>query len=236
MAEQAITRADFNKGISPLRIEQTMELTDKIETSQIGAPFIGVNRHRIGVDGEGVTTLAAFHGCPLRCRYCLNPSCLDTDARVRRFTPESLYQELLIDDLYFVATSGGVCFGGGEPLLRPEFIRQFHALCVDRWKLTLETSLNVPLKSLQTVATLVNDFIIDIKDANDEIYAAYTGKSNAQVWENLQWLSENYDHEHVILRVPLIPEFNTEEDVERSVERLQELGFEKFDRFTYKVK
>ena len=200
------------------------------------APFIGVNRHRIGVDGEGVTTLAAFHGCPLRCRYCLNPSCLDADARVRQFTPESLYQELLIDNLYFIATGGGVCFGGGEPLLRPKFIRQFHALCADRWKITLETSLNVPLKSLQTVAPLVNDFIIDIKDANDEIYTAYTGKSNAQVWENLKWLSENYDREHVILRAPLIPGFNTKKDVERSVERLQELGFEKFDRFTYKVK
>jgi len=213
-----------------------MELTDKIETSQIGAPFIGVNRHRIGVDGEGVTTLAAFHGCPLRCRYCLNPSCLDADARVRRFTPESLYQELLIDDLYFIATGGGICFGGGEPLLRPEFIRQFHALCSGRWKITLETSLNVPLKSLQTVVPLVNDFIIDIKDANDEIYTAYTGKSNAQVWENLSWLATNYDREHVIIRVPLIPEFNTEKDVERSVERLQTLGLGKFDRFTYRVK
>ena len=199
------------------------------------APFIGINRHRIGVDGEGVTTLAAFHGCPLRCRYCLNPSCLDADARMHRFSPESLYQELLIDDLYFIATGGGVCFGGGEPLLRPEFIRQFHALCADRWKITLETSLNVPLKSLQTVAPLVNDFIIDIKDANDEIYKAYTGKSNVQVWENLSWLATNYDCEHVILRVPLIPEFNTEEDVERSVEGLQKLGFSQFDRFTYKI-
>ena len=198
-------------------------------------PFIGVNRHRIGVDGEGVTTLAAFHGCPLRCRYCLNPSCLDAYARVRWFTPETLYQELLIDDLYFVATGGGVCFGGGEPLLRPEFIYQFHALCAGRWKITLETSLNVPLKSLQTVAPLVNDFIIDIKDANDEIYMAYTGKSNAQVWENLAWLAANYDHEHVFLRVPLIPEFNTDEDRERSVERLSKLGFEKFDRFSYRV-
>ena len=199
------------------------------------APFIGVNRHRIGVDGEGVTTLAAFHDCPLHCRYCLNPSCLDTTARVHRFTPESLYQQLQIDDLYFVATSGGVCFGGGEPLLHPEFIRQFHALCADRWKITLETSLNVPLSSLQTVTPLVNDFIIDIKDANDEIYMAYTGKSNAQVWENLAWLAANYDREHVILRVPLIPEFNTDEDRERSVERLSKLGFGKFDRFSYRV-
>jgi len=204
-------------------------------TTSYEAPFIGINRHRIGVDGEGVTTLVAFHGCPLHCRYCLNPSCLDANARVVRHTPESLYQQLLIDDLYFVATGGGVCFGGGEPLLRPEFIRQFHALCADRWKITLETSLNVPAESLQLVAPLVNDFIIDIKDANDSIYTAYTGKSNTQVWENLKWLSENYDCEHVIIRVPLIPEYNTEEDTERSVERLQELGFGKFDRFTYKV-
>lgn len=200
------------------------------------APFIGINRHRIGVDGEGVTTLAAFHGCPLHCRYCLNQSCLDANARVVRHTPESLYQQLLIDDLYFVATGGGVCFGGGEPLLRPEFIRQFHALCADRWKITLETSLNVPSASLQSVAPLVNDFIIDIKDMNDEIYTAYTGKSNTQVWENLKWLSENYDREHVIIRVPLIPKYNTEEDTERSVERLKELGFGKFDRFTYKTR
>ncbi len=206
------------------------------ETTQFEAPFIGINRHRIGVDGEGVTTLAAFHGCPLRCRYCLNPSCLDEDAHVRKFTPESLYQQLLIDDLYFVATGGGVCFGGGEPLLRPEFIRQFHALCSERWKITLETSLNVPLKSLQTVAPLVNDFIIDIKEANDEIYKAYTGKSNAQVWENLAWLAANYDRDHAILRVPLIPEFNTDEDRERSVERLSKLGFGKFDRFTYRLR
>ena len=69
-------------------------MTDEMTHNE--APFIGVNRHRIGVDGEGVTTLAAFHGCPLRCRYCLNPSCLDTDARVRKFTPESLYQQLLL--------------------------------------------------------------------------------------------------------------------------------------------
>ncbi len=212
-----------------------MNEINEISPMRNDAPFIGVNRHRIGVDGEGVTTLAAFHGCPLHCRYCLNPSCLDTTARVHRFTPESLYQQLQIDDLYFVATSGGVCFGGGEPLLHPEFIRQFHTLCAGRWKITLETSLNVPLSSLQTVTPLVNDFIIDIKDANDEIYMAYTGKSNAQVWENLAWLAANYDREHVILRVPLIPEFNTDEDRERSVERLSKLGFGKFDRFSYRV-
>ncbi len=28
--------------------------------------IIGVARHRLSTDGDGVTTLVAFHGCPLR--------------------------------------------------------------------------------------------------------------------------------------------------------------------------
>lgn len=199
------------------------------------APFIGISRHRIGIDGEGVTTLAAFHGCPLHCRYCLNSYCLDANAPVIRHTPESLYQMLLIDDLYFVATGGGVCFGGGEPLLHPDFILRFHELCADRWKITVETSLNVPLSSLQAVNPIVNHYIIDIKDSNDEIYKAYTGKSNVQVWKNLCWLSAHTNPAHVTIRVPQIPEFNTTEDIDRSIMKIRELGFALIDQFTYKV-
>lgn len=38
-------------------------------------PIMGVERLRINSDGDGVTTLVGFYGCPLRCRYCLNPQC-----------------------------------------------------------------------------------------------------------------------------------------------------------------
>ena len=30
------------------------------------AKIIGISRHRISTDSDGVTTLVAFHGCPLR--------------------------------------------------------------------------------------------------------------------------------------------------------------------------
>ena len=39
------------------------------------AEIIGIKRHCMGSDGHGITTLVAFHGCLLRCRYCLNPQC-----------------------------------------------------------------------------------------------------------------------------------------------------------------
>src|SRR5574344_2221516 len=79
--------------------------------------LIGLSRHRIGVDGAGVTTLVAFHGCPLSCKYCLNPQALSPKRVWKRFTPEELFHKVKKDDLYFRATGGGVTFGGGEPLL-----------------------------------------------------------------------------------------------------------------------
>ena len=48
-------------------------------------PLIGIARHRLTIDGEGVTTLVAFHGCPLRCKYCLNPTSLQPDGVWERF-------------------------------------------------------------------------------------------------------------------------------------------------------
>ncbi|EGC87092.1 radical SAM domain protein [Prevotella denticola CRIS 18C-A] len=202
---------------------------------EITAPFIAVNRHRLATDGEGVTTLVAFHGCPLRCRYCLNPQCLQVDGVWRRLTPGELYSEVEIDDLYFIATGGGICFGGGEPLLYPDFIRTFSKLMNPEWKLTVETSLNVPLENIKTIAALVQMWYIDIKDFSPTIYNAYTGKDNTQVIRNLVWLAANGYADKVILRLPLIPDYNTEEDRLLSQQRLEALGFAHFDKFTYLV-
>ena len=202
---------------------------------EITAPFIAVNRHRLTTDGEGVTTLVAFYGCPLHCRYCLNPQCLQVNGVWRRLTPGELYSEVEIDDLYFIATGGGICFGGGEPLLYPDFIRTFSKLMNPEWKLTVETSLNVPLENIKTIATLVQMWYIDIKDFSPTIYNAYTGKDNTQVIRNLVWLAANGYADKVILRLPLIPDYNTEEDRLLSQQRLEALGFAHFDKFTYLV-
>lgn len=202
---------------------------------EITAPFIAVNRHRLATDGEGVTTLVAFYGCPLRCRYCLNPQCLQVDGVWRRLTPGELYSEVEIDDLYFITTGGGICFGGGEPLLYPDFIRTFSKLMNPEWKLTVETSLNVPPENIKTIAALVQMWYIDIKDFSPTIYNAYTGKDNTQVIRNLVWLAANGYADKVILRLPLIPDYNTEEDRLLSQQRLEALGFAHFDKFTYLV-
>lgn len=198
--------------------------------------IIGIARHRLSTDGDGVTTLVAFHGCPLRCRYCLNPQSLDNGGCFREYSPEELYAETRIDELYFIATNGGVTFGGGESCLHADFIREFSELCGASWQLNLETSLNVPSVNIEALLPVVNTMIIDIKDMNPDIYRSYTGQSNDLVLDNLRLIADSGRQKDCIIRLPLIPDFNTETDRTASRFRLETLGFDNFDLFTYQIR
>lgn len=200
------------------------------------APFIAISRHRIQTDGEGVTTLCGFYGCPLRCKYCINPQSFREDAKRIFHTPESLYNAVKLDDIYFLATNGGVTFGGGEPLLYVGFIKEFRALCGDKWHLCAETSLNVSSDAVRLASSVIDHFYVDIKDMNPEIYQSYTGKSNDNVIENLKLLLSLTSKDRITLRIPLIKDFNTESNREKSVSRLKEMGFTDFDLFNYVIK
>ncbi len=200
------------------------------------AKIIGIARHRLSTDGDGVTTLVAFHGCPLRCLYCLNPQSLDEGGRFREYSSEELYAETRIDELYFIATNGGVTFGGGEPCLRPQFIREFRELCGSTWQLNLETSLNVPSTNIEALLPVVNTLIVDIKDMNPDIYRSYTGQGNDLVLDNLRLIADAGRQQDCIVRIPLIPGYNTDTDRDVSRKALEVLGFTRFDLFTYQIR
>lgn len=200
------------------------------------AKIIGIARHRLSTDGDGVTTLVAFHGCPLRCRYCLNPQSLVDGGRFREYSLEELYAETRIDELYFIATNGGITFGGGEPCLRPQFIREFRELCGSAWQLNLETSLCVPSVNIQALLPVVNTLIIDIKDMNPDIYRSYTRQSNDLVLDNLRLIADAGSQSDCIVRIPLMPGYNANTDREKSRKALETLGFDRFDLFTYQIR
>ncbi len=157
-------------------------------------------------------------------------------SRFHEYSPEELYAETRIDELYFIATNGGVTFGGGEPALHHEFIREFRELCGPSWRLTLETSLNVPQEIIEALLPVVDSWIIDIKDIDAEIYRRYTGKDNSLVHSNLRLIVEAARQNDCIIRLPLIPDFNTDTNREESRKTLSALGYTKFDLFTYKIR
>ena len=205
-------------------------------TLQGRAPIFAVARHRLGCDGKGITTLVTFQACPLRCRYCINQECFKIQPFENYLTPEELLEEVMVDNLYFIATGGGVTFGGGEPLLRSEFIERFCQLAPQEWNISIETSLNVSRESLLRVMPHIDSYIVDIKDMNPEIYRRYTGKPIDRALDNLTFLmSEPEMASRVTVRVPHIPEFNTDDDVAATIDRLHALGVTQIDEFDYIV-
>ncbi len=200
------------------------------------APILGISRHRVLTDGDGITTLVAFYGCPLDCRYCVNPQCKHTPAPKDYYTPESLLEAVAADSLYYRATNGGITFGGGEPTLQSRFIAEFRRICPPEWHITLETSLNVPREHIERLLPVVDRWIVDVKDCNDAIYMAYTGKSNVQAMENLnRLLVAGKGADCIAVRVPLIAGYNTKDDVAKSVAELRRMGVSDIEEFAYRA-
>lgn len=185
-----------------------------------GVAVIGISRYRLGSDGHGITTLVAFHGCPLRCKYCLNKQCREPEERFKRYTPLRLFNELKKDDLYFRATGGGVTFGGGEPCLQADFIVEFRKLCGPAWKIRVETSLNVERSLIDKLAHVVDEWIVDTKAERSVAYKEYTGVYRQQAMDNLYHLTSverlNIPKERVYIRIPIIPGYVDEAQAEET--------------------
>ena len=202
-------------------------------------PLAFCDRLRMATDGAGVTALVGAFGCPLQCKLCINPQTwherVDGKPPFERVTPAELFERVKIDSLYYLATGGGVTFGGGEPLLHTDFITAFREVCHPDWRIYAESCLNIPQENVRAAAAVVDHFFIDIKDMNPAVYKAYTGQDNAPVKSNLTLLLSLVGAERVTVRVPRIPGFNTDTHVQASAAELMGMGVELLDIFDYKI-
>lgn len=197
------------------------------------AEIMGINRHRMGTDGKGISTLITFYGCPLNCKYCLNPQCKSESTPCTYIEPNDLVNLLMVDDIYFKSTGGGIVFGGGEPLLNAKYIKEVCDLVPTKWKIRIETSLNVKWDKIELLLPYIDQWIIDIKDSNTEIYKNYTGADNLKVYDNVLRLSHKTGKEKLLIRIPKIPNYNTEKNIQESEKLYSNLG--NIDIFNYKI-
>lgn len=195
------------------------------------APIFGISRHRIGTDGNGIKTLVTFMGCPLKCKYCINDIChvpLPAEGYgIEWLSPQELYDRVKIDNLYFLASDGGITFGGGEPGLYADYIKEFKSICPKEWKLSIETSLNYSQNYLEELLPIIDEFIIDVKDMDPEIYKAYTEADNKHVLQNLIYFKQHCKDKIFKIIVPVIPDFT--DNLGKSYKKLLDMGFEFLD-------
>jgi pyruvate formate lyase activating enzyme len=178
-------------------------------------------------DGPGIRTTVFFQGCPLRCRWCHNPEGLETepviisrtrklDGKVYRydkataewFTPKEVFEVIEKDRVFYEESGGGVTFSGGEPLMQPDFLLALLDLCrVNGIHTALDTSGHAPEYIFKTIAAKTDLVLFDLKSTDNDKHISFTGAENRLIVTNLKSLKG--DKPKVIIRIPVIPGFNT---------------------------
>lgn len=189
--------------------------------------ILSISRLRMGTDGKGISTLVVFFDCPLYCEYCINDFCHKSQkpfvgVQNAAFTPQELIEILRKDDIYYLMSGGGIVFGGGEPLLQSKYIHKVCTMVDQRWAKRIETSLNVPWDNIKPVLYDMDEWIIDIKDINNDIYKSYTKTDNKNMIENLLKLRNKVSKDKIHIRIPKIPGYNTSYDIEYSVQWIRD--------------
>ena len=115
------------------------------------------------VDGPGIRFVAFLQGCPLRCAYCHNPDTWDITTKTKyEYTPQQLFDEAIKYKNFI--KSGGVTLTGGEPLMQPEFAREYFRLCQQAGiHTTIDTAGSIVSEEALSVLEYTDLVMLDIK-------------------------------------------------------------------------
>jgi len=187
-------------------------------------------RHYSVHDGPGIRTTVFFKGCPLRCLWCHNPEShthLPVDVagekrigEKRIALPETIgkqvsasevVQEILKSSIFFEESEGGVTFSGGEPLLQPRFLMEIITMLKsENIHIAIDTCGHAPEALFDEVIAHSDLILFDLKHPDPVAHEKHTGVGNELILRNLQ--SEIMANKSLIVRIPLIPEFNMDHE------------------------
>lgn len=123
---------------------------------------------------------------------------------------DQLMMEIQRDVPFYDQSGGGVTFTGGEPLFQQRFLMHALLACKEKHIHTVvDTCGYASWASFKSLLPLVDLFLYDIKLMDKEKHIRYTSVSNGLIISNLRKLSGA--GVHIIVRIPLIPGINDDE-------------------------
>ena len=132
----------------------------------------------------------------------------------KAYSADALFEIAASDVDYYRATGGGVTFSGGECMLYPEFVASLSVRFKEAGiSVAIDTAGAVPYAHFETVLPYADIFLYDIKALDPTLHKRGTGRENSLILENLEKLRET--GKQIIIRTPVIPEFNEGDEVER---------------------
>jgi pyruvate formate lyase activating enzyme len=136
-------------------------------------------------------------------------------------TVEEVLKVVAQDAMFYSRSGGGMTISGGEPLYQGEFaIALLREARRRRIKTAIECCGCIPWETLDAAAEHLNNILFDVKHTDTEKHKWGTGVGNELILSNLQKLLTKYPEKPVLVRTPVIPGFNDDEETARSIGRL----------------
>lgn len=141
----------------------------------------------------------------------------------KQYTADELFEIIKLDKAYFDATGGGVTISGGECMLYPDFVSEIARKCQECGiSVAIDTAGSVPFSNFEKVLPYVDIFLYDVKAIDPDLHKRGTGVDNSLVLKNLELLASL--GKRIIVRVPVIPDFNDTRELEEIKRFLEKRG------------
>ena len=117
------------------------------------------------------------------------------------------------ETVFHSRSGGGLTLSGGEPLKQAEFaielLRQARRRSIHT---AIETCGFVAWARLEEAAAFLRTILFDLKHMDPAKHKEYTGVTNEIILANLVKLRQSFPQLDIVIRTPLIPEFNDSEE------------------------
>jgi len=144
----------------------------------------------------------------------------------------ALFSELLRDRNFYETSGGGITISGGDPMLQLPFLRELLMLArIAGIPVAVDTAGLQDFARYESILPYVNLFLYDIKMATPELHQEAVGTDNALILENLPKLLAR--GARVWVRVPMIPQYHTDEEIQKIAEYLKPLPVERIELLHY---
>jgi len=152
---------------------------------------------------------------------CLTVCCYDAlHLAGTSYTVDDLLKAVAVDIPYYsIGEGGGVTLTGGEPMLQWRFVDAFLDALEDV-HVAIETSGYASASAFEQILSKVDLFLFDIKATSSEKHQQLCGVDNEQILKNLDLLCSS--DASVVLRLPLIPTVNDDDEHLRGIASLLE--------------
>jgi len=136
-----------------------------------------------------------------------------------------IISEIEKDDDYYKSSGGGVTISGGEPFVQFEgFFELCKRLKEKNYHVCVETTGQTTIDKCNKISDYIDLFLIDYKHSNSKKLKEVTGGDLEIIETTIKTLLNNKSNQ-VIIRIPVIPNFNhTKEDMNQIFKRLEELN------------